>query len=206
VTPFSGELCRSLPSTPEKNTISPSTFWGRNAEITSHNVPADDNLEHAMAQWYSGRDGQQYGPFEEAQMMSMVADGRVLSSDLVWREGLAQWVPASSVPELFPSGANPLTQQQTFRAQTLGYGGGTYSAAESFRGQAQTAMILSLVGLICVGIICGPLAIVFASQALSGMKRSGNEDGKGMAIAGLVIGIIEVVLNLLSILVFVGRL
>lgn len=159
-----------------------------------------------MAQWYSGRDGQQYGPFEEAQMKSMVADGRVLSSDLVWREGMPQWVPASNVPELFPSGANPGTQQQTFRAQTLGYGGGTYSSAESFRGQAQTAMILSLVGILCVGIICGPLAIVFACQAFNGMKRSGNEDGKGMATAGLIIGIIVTLLNLLSILIFVGRL
>ena len=165
-----------------------------------------------MAQWYSGRDGQQYGPFEEAQMKSMVADGRVLSTDLVWCEGMPQWVPAASVPELFGSEGlapdadrRPGFQQQGIRAQPLDYGGGVYSAAESFRGQAQTAMILSLVGILCIRIICGPLAIVFASLALSGMKRSGNEDGKGMAKAGLIIGIIDVALSLLSFLVFFSR-
>lgn len=60
--------------------------------------------------------------------------------------------------------------------------------------KARTSMILALVGLLLFGfgIITGILAIVYASQAMSGMSRTGDQRGKGMAITGLVIGIIDI--------------
>lgn len=149
-----------------------------------------------MPQWYSGRDGQQYGPFDDNQIRSMIAEGRVLPTDLVWHEGLAQWTAASNVRELYPAGAPP----QPIQPQVFGYA----PVVEEFRGKAQTAMILSFCGLLCFGPIIGTIAIVFASIAMSGMKRTGNYNGHGMAVTGLIIGIVDVVIGLLYLLFVLG--
>jgi hypothetical protein len=54
--------------------------------------------------------------------------------------------------------------------------------------------VCSLIGIFsfyCAPLL-GILGLIFSGIALSGMSKSGNPDGKGMAVAGLVIGIIDV--------------
>lgn len=59
-----------------------------------------------MRQWYCVVRGQRYGPISEEDLRAWVRDGRLLASDLVWSEGMAQWAPAASImPEMFPGGA-----------------------------------------------------------------------------------------------------
>ncbi|MDB4382102.1 DUF4339 domain-containing protein, partial [Akkermansiaceae bacterium] len=53
-----------------------------------------------MSEWYYGQGGQQEGPLDEATMRSRIASGQVSSSDLVWREGMAEWLPLAQVSEL----------------------------------------------------------------------------------------------------------
>lgn len=50
-----------------------------------------------MSQYWIGRDGQQYGPFDEGALRSGFTSGKLLPTDLVWKEGLSEWVPAASV-------------------------------------------------------------------------------------------------------------
>jgi hypothetical protein len=55
-------------------------------------------------------DGEQKGPFSVADIHTMIRDGSLNSSDLVWTEGLEDWVPISSIPDLVtsePASANP---------------------------------------------------------------------------------------------------
>ncbi len=47
--------------------------------------------------WYVGRDGQQYGPVGDAEFWAMQATGQILPTDLVWRDGYAEWKPAAQV-------------------------------------------------------------------------------------------------------------
>src|SRR6188768_3967085 len=54
---------------------------------------ADDN-------WYYAQNNQQLGPVTLAALRSMVASGQVGAADLVWTQGMAQWTPARSVPEV----------------------------------------------------------------------------------------------------------
>ena len=42
-------------------------------------------------------DGEQFGPYPESEFRQHVAARKILRSDLVWREGLADWVPASQL-------------------------------------------------------------------------------------------------------------
>jgi hypothetical protein len=58
------------------------------------------------AEWYVARPGQQQvGPLEAKQLKQMAASGQVSGSDLVWKQGMPQWVPASSIKGLVGSDA-----------------------------------------------------------------------------------------------------
>jgi len=66
--------------------------------------------EPLTAQWYYGRKGQQLGPITEAQLRQLAASGQLLQTDSVWKKGMAQWVKAGQIKELFPPVAKPLPQ------------------------------------------------------------------------------------------------
>ncbi|HEY8667950.1 MAG TPA: DUF4339 domain-containing protein [Tepidisphaeraceae bacterium] len=54
-----------------------------------------------MAEWHYIKDGQQLGPVSSAQLRDMVRGGELLPQDSIWREGMADWVPAQRVKGLF---------------------------------------------------------------------------------------------------------
>jgi len=51
--------------------------------------------------WYVGIKGQRSGPFTSSQVRQMAARGELGPSDVVWREGMANWVAASTIRGLF---------------------------------------------------------------------------------------------------------
>lgn len=53
--------------------------------------------------WFVGRNGKQDGPYSWTQLRQFVEQRRVVATDLVWREGMPDWVAASSIKELFPT-------------------------------------------------------------------------------------------------------
>jgi membrane protease subunit (stomatin/prohibitin family) len=63
--------------------------------------------------WYIGVAGQQVGPLDSAGLQSNIATGQLTASTVVWKAGLAEWMPASAVPEvaaLLPQAPPPLPQ------------------------------------------------------------------------------------------------
>ncbi|MDD5395560.1 MAG: GYF domain-containing protein [Thiothrix sp.] len=48
-------------------------------------------------QFNISRDGQQYGPYGEDEVRTMLEQGQLLSSDLAWKEGMADWRPLSQI-------------------------------------------------------------------------------------------------------------
>ncbi len=63
--------------------------------------------------WYVGRDGQQYGPVGDPEFRAMLELGQILPTDLVWRDGFAEWKPAASLRPAAPVGApTPETPSQ----------------------------------------------------------------------------------------------
>jgi membrane protease subunit (stomatin/prohibitin family) len=54
----------------------------------------------AQQQWYLGVGGQQAGPFDLNALSGQAQSGALTGSTLVWRSGMAQWLPAEQVPEL----------------------------------------------------------------------------------------------------------
>lgn len=57
------------------------------------------------ATWYIGKNGKQSGPFTGTQVREMAAVGDLTPTDLVWKEGMADWVAAGTLKGLFDAGA-----------------------------------------------------------------------------------------------------
>jgi hypothetical protein len=53
-------------------------------------------------EWYYSSGGQQNGPVPLERLRELVYSGTLKARDLVWKQGMAQWSPLSSVPDLFP--------------------------------------------------------------------------------------------------------
>lgn len=65
-----------------------------------------DDESHS-AQWRIAVQGEQRGPFTLEQLRQMTAEGRLAADTLVWRPGMANWAPLTSVPELSAQAAQP---------------------------------------------------------------------------------------------------
>lgn len=52
------------------------------------------------APFFLAVDGRQHGPFEAGLLVNKIRSGELRAETLVWRNGMAQWLPAGQVPEL----------------------------------------------------------------------------------------------------------
>jgi len=57
-------------------------------------------------QWIYSRDGTDHGPVPSSTLVELAKNGELLPTDLLWKEGMAEWKPASSFPKLFPPQAS----------------------------------------------------------------------------------------------------
>lgn len=55
----------------------------------------------AGVEWFYGKDNKQQGPISAAQLKQLAESGHLQPTDLVWREGMAEWMAASKVKGLF---------------------------------------------------------------------------------------------------------
>lgn len=58
--------------------------------------------------WYYAKDGSQQGPVGTEDLQSKIAAGQVAATDLVWRDGMKDWLPVSEVGDF----ANYLPQAE----------------------------------------------------------------------------------------------
>ena len=78
--------------------------------------------------WFFASQGQQQGPFPEAQFRQLIATGKVTTETLVWTEGMANWQKAGDVPGLLAGGgATAMPRAGGLPMNGGGYGGGSLS-------------------------------------------------------------------------------
>lgn len=80
-----------------------------------------------MASWFYAANGQQQGPFPDAQFQSLIGNGTVRADTLVWTEGMTGWQKAGEIPSLMASPPGP---------PTLPHGGPPVMAAGGMSGSA----------------------------------------------------------------------
>ena len=56
-------------------------------------------------EWYYSVDGGQKGPISPGELKKLAEAGDISQTDLVWKEGMAEWVPAKTIKGLFATGS-----------------------------------------------------------------------------------------------------
>lgn len=159
-------------------------MWGHThfpATIINHST------HNKLMQYYISNNGQQAGPFE---VQDLIANG-LNQSSLVWCEGMANWLPATQVPEvaqLFtqappqpqapqPQPQAPQPQYQQPVQQSMGFGESIkvcFSKYADFEGRASPAefwwffLFQFILGTVTCGI--GNIATIIPSYAV-GARR-----------------------------------
>ena len=58
-------------------------------------------------EWHYSVGGNRLGPVASSELKSLAESGQLSPTDLIWKEGLQNWVAASSVKGLFPKSSGP---------------------------------------------------------------------------------------------------
>lgn len=122
----------------------------------------DAIAESPLATWFvRPPSGGQFGPARGEVMRKWLTEGRVTSDSLVWREGWADWLPAT---EVFPQLGKPAAAG-LFGVPTLSPGPGATSPASvpipKKSSGAMGAAILVFLALICL-LLVGVLVVVLS--------------------------------------------
>ncbi|WP_411827971.1 GYF domain-containing protein [Luteolibacter sp. AS25] len=183
-----------------------------------------------MTEWYYSKMGLQQGPVPEDELRDKIRRGDIGESNLIWREGMTDWLPMGDVPE-FQSRAKVDATRQEAAAQPVDTvavpevvtaqnnslplpqppphsGGPTDMMVPTYLWQSITALVVSCVLTL---FICIPLGVPFAIVALvysskvDGLKVQGRmmEASSASRLAKIWM-IISFVLTALPVLAVVG--
>jgi len=108
-------------------------------------------------QWFYTQNGQQSGPVSAEELNQMAKSGRLQPTDMVWRDGMPQWVMADSIGDLFPAPVTPAqTPYQPYPSQVLPYYG-----VPPVPAKPTSITVLGIIGIVLAALgLCG---VLFAS-------------------------------------------
>jgi Domain of unknown function (DUF4190)/GYF domain 2 len=139
-----------------------------------------------------GVDGREYGPVDAGQLRQWIAEGRANAQTQTLAPGATEWKALGRLPEfaghfapsappvIGPTGAWPLAVGQRPRMNSF----------------ALTGMIFGILSFACCfKLLFGVLGLIFSLIGLSQIHRQPElYEGRGLAIAGLVLSIAGLVL------------
>jgi len=137
-------------------------------------------------EYYVLIDDAQSGPYTIQQIESMLATGKISPATSIWTEGQAEWQPLSTLNLRSASAPPPLAgvRPPPIRPTMPGMP----PAPGKTEGLAIWSLILGLLTFL-FSIFTAIPAVICGHLALGKIKKSGGAlSGRGMAIAGLVIG------------------
>ncbi|MCU0797077.1 MAG: CD225/dispanin family protein [Akkermansiaceae bacterium] len=131
-------------------------------------------------QWYYAKDGGQRGPVSEGEMRDLIAQGVVKPADLVWKEGMGDWLPVTKVAELSTalaapasaptaSGVPPMQAPSPYQSPVTHQPGFLSGAGADIPTYLWQAIVVTLLCCMPFGIA----AIVYAAK-VEGLKGAGN--------------------------------
>lgn len=133
-------------------------------------------------EWFVAVGGERLGPIPQAELLTLAREGRIKASDLVWHEGVAQWIPAGQATELagvlgppIPPVISPLGDDPVLRALLP-------------VGRSLGAIVAGYMGLFSILVFPAPLALVLSILAIIELRPNPRKHGMGRAVFGLVMG------------------
>jgi hypothetical protein len=142
-----------------------------------------------------GADQKEYGPIADEQIRQWVAEGRLNALSKIQVEGSGVWKQLRDMPEfsaLLPPSPQPISLGAAPQPSP--------AAAPSNNPLAGWALGTGIASLTCCPfLILSPVSIVLGVIALSQIKQHPNQGGRGLAIAGIVLGCISLLMGILSV-------
>ena len=125
--------------------------------------------------WYytQGAAQEKKGPVPEDEIRLLVASGQIQSSDLLWSEGMANWLPLSALPQL----KGPSSQiASAFTAPAAAAAAGQAGIPEGLTGWMTFVAVMTIISgafycLGCIWMIIG-IPTIIAGTALLGAKNA----------------------------------
>ena len=168
-------------------------------------------------QIHIARDGKQLGPFSLEEINRQIAAGTLSLSDNAWYEGASGWAPLSTVPGVTTasgpaSPATPAAPPSVAATPPPAVASGpvtptTVVVAAPTEPLAIWSLVLSLIGLLgfcCGGPVLGIAGVICGHLGLSKINANPQLQGRGLAMAGLIIGYFAVVSWALYLIFFGG--
>jgi Sec-independent protein translocase protein TatA len=161
--------------------------------------------------WFYSTSGAQKGPVDISVLKLMIQRGEVSSTDLVWKDGMGDWLPVSRLSELAPNLASnkvSVVEPSVSDIPSMTSVSPQISSVHSFSQPTQASVGLSIASMVCgivslfcccawyLGIIIAIAAVVMGHIFLSNAKKNNSVNGKGMATTGLICGYIGLILSL----------
>ena len=160
-------------------------------------------------EWFYTQNGQQCGPVDFSQLQGHGGRRVIHPSDLIWKQGMPNWAAASTVPGVFPSRPPPpMPPAPDTRRSSPTTTAGIPPAPAPFPdhnprdngsifpgtvGMAVTALFFPSSDLSHVWGVFSRLARdYFRGHRILRQSETGDNRGQGMAVAGLIIGIIDI--------------
>jgi hypothetical protein len=72
---------------------------------------------------------------------------------------------------------------------------------KSYKALAIVSLVLALIGLFISSLVLDPIAIILGLIARHKMRAANNDDGRGVALAGIIIGIFGTVVPLILLII-----
>ncbi len=149
--------------------------------LSGQDVSAAGEVDPSDPVWYYSRESQQYGPEPLSKLQFLASMGQIEPTDLVWTEGMPDWGEAYRIEGLFDESSSVWQQEPD-----------TEPAAIS--PMAVGSFVLGLLGTNLLFFVGSIAAVVFGHVALRHIRdNEGTVSGRGMAIAGLILGYMVIV-------------
>jgi hypothetical protein len=139
-------------------------------------------------QIYVHKNNQQLGPFTEAEIRAQLAAGTISMQDHVWWQGQAAWLPLGQTP-LGAPGVTLVSPPAVPHPSMPAVHGGTSQLAV-------WSLVCGCVSLLCF--ITFIPAIILGHMGLAEIRRHPAMGGRGMALAGMIIGYLYLAVFILA--------
>ena len=155
--------------------------------------------------WYYSKNNAQHGPVRLEELQSKIRNGEISPESLVWRDGMSDWAAATTVPGILttqvsitPAPANVYSAPGT--PVPANYP--PLASARPTSGLAIASLVFGVLGITAC-MLPGILAIVFGHMAMGPTHpEKGNMSGRGLAVAGLILGYLSAAILILFVMFF----
>ncbi len=138
-------------------------------------------------EWYITYSGQQHGPFTLDSVRQQVQSGQLPEDVLFWKDGMTDWMPSSSIPDLHPApqAAVPTASETQGEEPGLPAPSGTMRSRRSRRGgdaarRAERPLVVLFVRLYgaIMGFMYAAIIVIFLAMMIEAYQI-GQQTGKG---------------------------